>query len=130
MPTHFTGQIQAGIRLIHGVALRAGEVNKMAAVFEHFCTAWLFTRFIRQMRRRNRSARCYRIAADVGVNQAHSHILRQRIERPFSRSVSSAAEGTDAVDRRNVNDNPVILRIPLFKYLQPIVRLPLQVSFL
>ena len=124
MASHFACQIQAGIRLIHGVALRAGKIDKMAAVFEHFCTAWLFARFIRQMRRCNRSARCYRIAANVRINQAHSHILRQRIERPLCRGVSCAAEGTDAVDRRNVNDNPVILRIPLFKYLQPIVRPP------
>ena len=39
MAAHLTGQIQAGIRLIHGVALRAGEVNKMAAVLQHLSTA-------------------------------------------------------------------------------------------
>ena len=82
----------------------------MAAVSQHLSTAWLFTCFICQMRRRNCGARCYRIAADVGINQSHSHILRQCVESPFRRSVSSAAEGAGAIDGRNVNDNPVILR--------------------
>src|SRR5699024_8084520 len=102
MAAHLTGQIQAGIRLIHGVAFRTGEVNKMPTVSQHLSTAWLFTCFICQMRRRNCGARCYCIAADVGINQAHSHILGQRIESPFRRSVSSAAEGAGAIDGRNV----------------------------
>ena len=43
MAAHLTGQIQAGIRLIHGVALRTGEVNKMAAVLQHLSSTWLFS---------------------------------------------------------------------------------------
>ena len=32
---HFAGQVQAGIGLVNGLALRAGEVDKMAAVLKH-----------------------------------------------------------------------------------------------
>ena len=43
-PPHLACQVQAGIGLIHGVALWAGEVDEMTAVFQHFCAAGLLTR--------------------------------------------------------------------------------------
>ena len=41
-PAHFAGQVQAGVCLIHGVTLRTGEVDEVAAVLQHLRAAGLF----------------------------------------------------------------------------------------
>lgn len=46
MAPHLTGQIQAGICLIYGIAFRTGEVNEMAAVAQHLRSTRLFSRLI------------------------------------------------------------------------------------
>jgi hypothetical protein len=52
MSAHIGGKEQARIGLIYRIAFRAGEVNEVLAVFQHFCSTGLFTGFICQMRRK------------------------------------------------------------------------------
>ena len=49
MSAHVGGQKKAGIGLIDGIALRAGEVDKMFAEFQHLRASRLLSGFICQM---------------------------------------------------------------------------------
>ena len=74
-PAHFAGQVQAGVCLIHGVTLRTGEVDEVAAVLQHLRAAGLFPCLVRQVSGGDGSAGGHGVAADIGVDEPHGHIL-------------------------------------------------------
>lgn len=96
--SHFAGQVQASICLIHRVALRARKVDEMAAMFQHLRTARLLSGLIGQMGRGNGGAGCYGIATNIGVNEPHGHILGERVQRPLRGGVGSTAKGTCTIE--------------------------------
>lgn len=97
-PAHLAGKVQTGIRLVDGLALRAGEIDKVAAVFQHLGPTGLLACFVRQVCRGDGCTGSDGVAADIGVDQPHSNIFRQRVQCPFGGGVGGSAEGPDAVD--------------------------------
>ena len=110
MATHLASQIQAGIGLIHRVAFWTREVNKMAAILEHFRPARLLPCFICQVCRSHCSAWCHRIATDIGINKADCHVLGQCVQGSFGGGVSSPTEGASAIDGGYIDDDPIVFR--------------------
>ena len=65
---HFACEVEAGVGLVYRLALGAGEVDEVSAVFEHLRAAGLFARLVRQVCRGYRRAGRYGVAADVCVD--------------------------------------------------------------
>ena len=65
---HLTCEVEAGVGLVYRLALGAGEVDEVSAVFEHLRAAGLFTRLVCEVRGRYRRAWRYGVAADVCVD--------------------------------------------------------------
>ena len=80
MPAHVGCEEQAGVRLIHRIALRPGKVDEMFAVFQHLCASGLLAGLVCQMCRRDRCAGRHSVDADIRIDQTHGDILRQRID--------------------------------------------------
>ena len=81
MFSHIGSKEQACVCLIHGITFRTGEVDKMLAVLQHLRTAGLFSGLVCQVRRSHCCAWRNSVDTNVGIDQAHSDILCQRIDR-------------------------------------------------
>ena len=108
MPAHVGGQEKTGIGLIDGIALRAGEVDKMPAEFQHLRAPRLLSGFVCQMGGGDCGAGGYGVDTNVGIDQPHSHVFGQGVDGPLGRGVGRAAEGPIPVDRGNIDDTALV----------------------
>ena len=115
MFSHVRCKEKAGIGLVDRITFRSREVDKVLAVFQHLCTAGLFTCFVGKMGRCDCGTRCNRIDPDIRVDQPHGHILGQCIDRAFRGCIGCSAKRPVSIYRRDVDNASLVFGK---KYLQ------------
>ena len=110
MAAHLAGKIQAGICLIHGITFGSRKINKMSAVFEHFCPSRLFSSLIGQGAGVTVAPGATALQRMLVSIRRMATFFGQCVQSAFGGCICSAAERAIAVNGRNIDDHAVIFR--------------------